>query len=531
MRKITLILAFAILLSTFAYAVSAPVTYNGKQYYAVTSTDPSEDTGAKVCAKVGKACIGYTAYTTDVCKKFHPGALVTSGVDGSKAGFYCNGAPQEGVCGRMTNTCNICPACNLNADCNFQVSGLFREMYVECSGGATQAKSSFKTFYDVLKMIQGGVSADVNNKIPSNFKKIMGTNLFDVIITTDWLPYYFWLQTQNGNVVDAGMGRLIDPRPNARIMTSTIVVERIVNADDPSSELQNALKNGEIKIQFFNAGFTGFISRLGLGALRLGIIPIKPSSGSSFTNEVTDTSGTNTNCNIRWDGPRKISCYGPFQAPGTGYGQNCCEKDCGADAECDEQSAGALVLKGQCNSECKLDSYQFRPPFTLPKPQDTVDPRIGQHPGQVVCEFYQNTKPGDSVKSNHAHVTCTSQLPDLFCVTVMQSQYARAAKCESSGIIVCTNPCVPQTYQLPIKQCAYEAERPRGYQAPPLTFCNGPYTGNVGPGNPPQGKKNPGEVCKHGGECRTGNCVGDGPPYGQIYRCSCNAFKLVTFGC
>ena len=530
MRKTIISLTvFVILLASFTYAVSSPVTYNGKQYYIVTSTDQSEDTGAEVCAKVGKTCVGYTAYTTDVCKSFHPSASATTSVHGSKSGFYCNGPPQTGLaCESSYNNCQICPACNVNADCNFQIGGLFREMYVECAGGSSS--SQVKTFYDLLKMIQGGVNADINNKIPAYFKNILGSNLFDVIITTDWLPYYFWVQTQNGNVVDAGIGRLIDPRPNARIMTSTVVIERILNSDDPVAETQNAIKNGEIKIQFFSAGFTGFVSRLGLGALRLGIIPIKPSSGSNPVNEVTDTSGTTTNCNVKWDGPKKISCYGPFQALGTGYGQNCCELDCGADAACDEQAAGALTLKGQCSDECKIDPYQFKPPFPLPNPQSVVDPRIGQHPGSVVCEFYQNTNPGDSVKSNHAHVTCVSQLPDLFCVTVMQSQYARAAKCEPQGIIVCTNPCVPPTYQLPIKQCAYEGERPRGYQAPPLTFCNGPYTGNVGPGNPPQGKKSPGEICQHGGECRTGNCVGDGTPYGQIYRCSCNPFRL-EYGC
>ena len=533
MRKTIISLSiFAVLLAALAYAVPNPVAYNGKQYYIVTSTDQSEDTGAEVCAKVGKTCVGYSAYTTDVCRKFHPDASVTTSVHGSKAGFYCNGPPQTGLaCENSYNNCQICPACNVNMDCNTPIGNLFREMYIECAG-ASPSQSKMKTFYDILKMVQGGVDAEINNKVPGNFKKILGTNLFDVIITTDWLPYYFWLQTKDGNVVDAGIGRLIDPRPNARIMTSTAVIERILNSNDPAAETQNAIKNDEIKIQFFSAGFAGFVSRLGLGALRLGIIPIKPTSGNNLVNKVTDTSGATTNCNVKWDGPKKISCYGPFQALGTGYGQNCCEQDCGADAACDEQAAGALVLNGQCSSECKLDPYQFKPVFPLPNPQSVVDPRIGQHPGNVVCEFYQITKPGDSVKSNHKHVTCAAyKQPDEFCVRVMQSQYARAAKCEEEGIIVCTNPCKPPTYQLPIKQCAYEGERPRGYQSPPLTFCDGAYTGNLGPGNPPQGKKNPGENCQHGGECRTGNCIGVGPPYGQVYQCSCNPFKLVTFGC
>jgi len=39
--------------------------------------------------------------------------------------------------------------------------------------------------------------------------------------------------------------------------------------------------------------------------------------------------------------------------------------------------------------------------------------------------------------------------------------------------------------------------------------------------------KNPGDVCQHGGECNTGNCVGvgQGPPW--TYRCSCDPFRFV----
>lgn len=42
-------------------------------------------------------------------------------------------------------------------------------------------------------------------------------------------------------------------------------------------------------------------------------------------------------------------------------------------------------------------------------------------------------------------------------------------------------------------------------------------------------KKEVGAVCQHGGECKTGNCIydtGEGP--NRIYRCSCDPFKLVT---
>jgi hypothetical protein len=41
-----------------------------------------------------------------------------------------------------------------------------------------------------------------------------------------------------------------------------------------------------------------------------------------------------------------------------------------------------------------------------------------------------------------------------------------------------------------------------------------------------------GEICQHGGECETGNCIyesGQGPD--RTYKCSCDPFKLDTAGC
>jgi len=48
----------------------------------------------------------------------------------------------------------------------------------------------------------------------------------------------------------------------------------------------------------------------------------------------------------------------------------------------------------------------------------------------------------------------------------------------------------------------------------------------VNPSQPEQGtNKKVGETCNHGGECQTGNCIGVIP--GQLYKCSCDAFKYV----
>ncbi|NTV24264.1 MAG: hypothetical protein HGA85_07915 [Nanoarchaeota archaeon] len=64
----------------------------------------------------------------------------------------------------------------------------------------------------------------------------------------------------------------------------------------------------------------------------------------------------------------------------------------------------------------------------------------------------------------------------------------------------------------------------------PFTFKTScPAASQPAPSNP-SSKKPAGEICQHGGECTTGNCVGvgQGPPW--TYRCSCDAFKYVT-GC
>lgn len=48
----------------------------------------------------------------------------------------------------------------------------------------------------------------------------------------------------------------------------------------------------------------------------------------------------------------------------------------------------------------------------------------------------------------------------------------------------------------------------------------------------PMTKKAVGEVCDHGGECQTGNCIyagGEGPD--RTYKCSCDPFKLTSVGC
>src|SRR6185295_16013287 len=133
MHKFAVVALSALILGSAQLALAKPQSYqyDGKTYYVVTSTDKSMDSGNEVCAMMGKQCVGYSALTTDVCKQAHKNALTRSDANGSKAGFYCDGAPQGGVCANEKNTCHICPNCNVNADCSTQIGDLYREMYVQ----------------------------------------------------------------------------------------------------------------------------------------------------------------------------------------------------------------------------------------------------------------------------------------------------------------------------------------------------------------------------------------------------------------
>src|SRR3989344_592387 len=121
-----IIYSFCLSLLLFGLSVSIAeakpqeIKIDNKTYYTVTSVDPAQDTGNEVCALVNKECVGYTNFTTKVCEKANPDAAIKSDANGSKAGFYCDGSPQGGVCANEKNTCHICPAFNINADCSTQ---------------------------------------------------------------------------------------------------------------------------------------------------------------------------------------------------------------------------------------------------------------------------------------------------------------------------------------------------------------------------------------------------------------------------
>ena len=125
-------------------AAPASVQSGGKTYYMVNGLDTKMDSGNEVCSSIGKKCVGYTSLSSNtVCKMFHPKAKDLKSVNGSKSGFFCNGAPQKGLaCEKTMNTCQVCPTCNVNADCSTAIGQQFREMYVECAAASSSSSSA-----------------------------------------------------------------------------------------------------------------------------------------------------------------------------------------------------------------------------------------------------------------------------------------------------------------------------------------------------------------------------------------------------
>ena len=83
------------------------------------------------------------------------------------------------------------------------------------------------------------------------------------------------------------------------------------------------------------------------------------------------------------------------------------------------------------------------------------------------------------------------------------------------------------------KQCAFDNDRPRGKQAPPLNFCTETKTITVdmnglgkATGSTSLTVKKAGQVCAHGGECGTGYCLGQPSSDGIKYFCSCKQSTL-----
>lgn len=103
---------------------------------------------------------------------------------------------------------------------------------------------------------------------------------------------------------------------------------------------------------------------------------------------------------------------------------------------------------------------------------------IGPYPDQWACDFYQIPFPG----VNKKHVSCPYETPGAavndaaneFCRQAMNSPWAEAERCDENGIIICVHPCETTPQHIIPNQCAFDNDRSRGNQAPPLTWCDPP---------------------------------------------------------
>jgi len=187
MKGILIVLSM-LLCSVFVSALTGPLNYNGKEYYVVTSTDSTEDSGDEVCAKAGKNCIGYSETTDAVCKLAHTGATSSSSSSGDKSGVYCNGAPQGGVCAGLTDDCHACPACTATVKCNQAIGGLYREMYAECGSGPCKISIFATNVQDLINQVSS-INAQLQGcpqSVPSPANRFVknGNTFVDVVRTS-----------------------------------------------------------------------------------------------------------------------------------------------------------------------------------------------------------------------------------------------------------------------------------------------------------------------------------------------------------
>jgi len=202
-------LAIAVLCIGMVSALTGPISYNGKQYYVVTSTNPSEDTGDEVCTMAGMSCVGYTENTDAVCKLQHPNAASTSSMSGDVAGVYCNGAPQVAVCAGLTNSCQTCPACTNTVTCSQAIGGLYREMYVQCAPGNCKVNIQASTVQDLINQISSINSqlAGCPATIPSPANKLVKNgNTFVNINMNNGQTQSFTVTVSNKKVTGVAKG-------------------------------------------------------------------------------------------------------------------------------------------------------------------------------------------------------------------------------------------------------------------------------------------------------------------------------------
>ncbi len=248
-------LVFLILLmgTSFVSAVPAPVNFQGTTYYRVTSTDPTEDTGNEVCAKVGQTCVGYTEPSAAVCQLYHPGASTTSSLSGDRSGVYCNGPPQTNVCSTKTDTCHTCPQCTNSVDCGTPIGGLYREMYVECSGAASTTAScpistrpaNTQALLNQIPQLNSQLQS-CSTPLPNGAGFLFGnSNTVVNIAMNNGQTQSFTIVTNKGSVSGVTTGARACRQ---RVSISQATLDQILNSPNPAASFFNAISNKNLQI-------------------------------------------------------------------------------------------------------------------------------------------------------------------------------------------------------------------------------------------------------------------------------------------
>lgn len=327
-----------------------------------------------------------------------------------------------------------------------------------------QARIDIGTIVSNLKRVS---LEQINKNLPARVSEMFGTNTIQLYVDTSSGPEHFWVKTKEGVVEQVGRGRILFPKPTLKIEFSEETMQNILTSQDRLGVLQQAIKEGKVKVSDPRAvSKQGLAIKAGIAGSKLGLLPSQTQPATIKIPDIFDISGKRTTCNQKWELLKDpIGCNGPFQE--FGYGKNCCEKECGADAECDEEAPGS-VKEGTCNVQCRFSSSPLpAPPVKLipPKIKVTDSSGVGEYPGYKVCDFYQRTK---------KLVSCgVIGFPERFCQMVMTSPGAVPLKCEENGLVICGLPCSGKGtfYTVDPTVCAFDINRDRGANAPPLDFC------------------------------------------------------------
>lgn len=111
-----------------------------------------------------------------------------------------------------------------------------------------------------------------------------------------------------------------------------------------------------------------------------------------------------------------------------------------------------------------ISRFVVRQTLPPPPPQQNVP---SPQPGTLVCDFYN----GPTKKL----VTCAAnRAGDTFCANVMGSRSAKAIACDENGQILCSVPCSSYSAVKLTNRCAFDINRARGTQAPPIGSCPSP---------------------------------------------------------